>query len=261
MSKHIEINGRLVQVDKRCSDLKQRQKSHISQWLYDAYKKQVAENMTDDEALAPVFDKIDEAQIWIPEREIRNIYRSKKTKFKKRMEATVLKDRFKFDYNAAANYWLNKDANSQKMPREQVLERITAFIEAHNTCTLATASEDHVRCTPIEYNFVDNRFYFFSEGGLKFRGLKKNKHVGMAIYEPYNGFGNLKSLQIEGMASLVEPFSDEYLKVMEYKKIPETAMRNLPQPMALIKVVPEVFDYLDSDLKKEEFGSRQHYEV
>ncbi len=97
-----------------------------------------------------------------------------------------------------------------------------------------------MRCTPIEYNFVDNHFYFFSEGGLKFRGLKKNKHVGMAIYEPYNGFGNLKSLQIEGMANLVEPFSEECLKVMEYKKIPETAMRNLPQPMALIKVVPEV---------------------
>ncbi len=108
---------------------------------------------------------------------------------------------------------------------------------------------------------MDNRFYFSSEGGLKFRGLKKNKHVGMAIYESYNGFSNLKSLQIEGMASLIESFSEEYLKVMEYKKIPETAMRNLPQPMALIKVVPEVFDYLDSDLKKEEFGSRQHYEV
>ena len=108
---------------------------------------------------------------------------------------------------------------------------------------------------------MDNHFYFFSEGGLKFRGLKKNKHVGMAIYEPYNGFGNLKSLQIEGMASLVEPFSEEYLKVMEYKKIPEAAMRNLPQPMALIKVVPEVFDLLDSDLKKEDFGSRQHYVV
>ena len=63
------------------------------------------------------------------------------------------------------------------------------------------------------------------------------------------------------MASLVEPFSEEYLKVMEYKKIPESAMRNLSKPMALIKVVPEVFDLLDSDLKKEDFGSRQHYEV
>ncbi len=108
---------------------------------------------------------------------------------------------------------------------------------------------------------MDNRFYYFSEGGLKFRGLKKNKHVGMAIYEPYNGFGNLKSLQIEGTASLIEPFSEEYLKIMAFKKIPEEAMRNLPQPMALIKVVPAVFDLLDSDLKKEEFSSRQHYDV
>ncbi len=261
MSKHIKVNGKLVQANKRYSDLKMKQKSQISQWLYDAYKKQVAENLSDDEVLTAVFKKIDEAQIWIPDREIINIYRSKKIKFKKRMEATVLNDSFKFDYNAAANYWLNKDKHSQKMPRDQVLKKITAFIETHNTCTLATASEGHVRCTPIEYNFIDDRFYFFSEGGLKFRGLKKNKHVGMAIYEQYNGFGNLKSLQIEGMANLVEPFSEEYMKVMEHKKIPESAMRNLPQPMALIKVMPKVFDYLDSDLKKEEFGIRQHYEV
>jgi hypothetical protein len=41
----------------------------------------VAENITDDDALAPVFDMIDEAQIWIPEQEIRNVYRSKKIKF------------------------------------------------------------------------------------------------------------------------------------------------------------------------------------
>jgi hypothetical protein len=81
MSKHIEVNGKLVQANKQYSDLKQRQKSQISQWLYNAYKKQVAENITDDDALAPVFDMIDEAQIWIPEQEIRNVYRSKKIKF------------------------------------------------------------------------------------------------------------------------------------------------------------------------------------
>ncbi|HAP32951.1 MAG TPA: hypothetical protein DCQ46_00410 [Lachnospiraceae bacterium] len=86
MSKHIEVNGKLVQANKRYGDLKMKQKSQISQWLYDAYKKQVAENLSDDEALAPVFAKIDEAQIWIPEREIRNIYCSKKIKFKKRRE-------------------------------------------------------------------------------------------------------------------------------------------------------------------------------
>ncbi len=117
MSKHVMVDGKLLQTNKKYSDLKQRQQANISQWLYDAYKKQVAENLTDEEALTPVFDKIDEAQIWIPEHEINRIYRSKKIKFRKRMEATVLKDSFKFDYNAAANYWLNKDAHSKKMPR------------------------------------------------------------------------------------------------------------------------------------------------
>lgn len=99
----VEVKGKLVQANKRYSDLKQRQKSQISQWLYNAYKKQVAENITDDEALEPVFAKIDEAQIWIPEKEIRAQYRGKKIKFKKRMEATVLHDSFKFDAISGAH--------------------------------------------------------------------------------------------------------------------------------------------------------------
>ncbi|ETP71799.1 putative flavin-nucleotide-binding protein [Lachnospiraceae bacterium JC7] len=166
-----------------------------------------------------------------------------------------------FDYDTAANFWINKDDQSKKMDRDKLFDRISKFIEIHNTCTLGTASEGHVRCTPIEYNFVDNKLYFFSEGGLKFRGLKNNKHVGVAIYENYNGFGNLKSLQIEGTAKLIEPLSDEYLKLLEYKKIPVDALKKLPHSMNLISVVPQSFDYLDSDLKKEDLSSRQHYDV
>lgn len=131
----------------------------------------------------------------------------------------------------------------------------------NNTCALATASADMVRNTPIEYNFVDGDFYFFSEGGLKFKDLKENKNVGLAIYEPYGGFANLKSLQVEGIANMVEPFFEEYLKIMEHKKIPVEAMKKLPQPMNLIKVVVKSFDYLESDFKKERYGSRQHLEV
>ena len=104
-------------------------------------------------------------------------------------------------------------------------------------------------------------FYFFSEGGLKFKGLKENKNVGIAIFEPYGGFGQLKSLQVQGEAVMVEPFSDEYLMLMEHKKIPVEAMKKLPQAMNLIKVVPTTYDYLDSELKKDGFGSRQHLEV
>ncbi len=168
---------------------------------------------------------------------------------------------WEMDYETAANHWAEKDKESVHMDEAVLKERIEEFIAGHNTCALATASADMVRNTPIEYNFVDGDFYFFSEGGLKFKGLKENKNVGLAIYEPYGGFANLKSLQVEGIASMVEPFSEEYIKIMEHKKIPVEAMKKLPQPMNLIKVVAASFDYLDSDLKKEGFASRQHLDI
>lgn len=167
---------------------------------------------------------------------------------------------WEMDYDAAARYWDDKSMTAPLMITGELKARIDKFISAHNTCALATASSDMVRCTPIEYNYLDGVFYLFSEGGRKFRALKDNKLVGMAIYEPYGGFGNLKSLQIEGRAEIIEPFCDEYMKMLEYKKIPVETIRKMPQPMNLIKITPESFDYLDSDLKKEGFNIRQHYD-
>jgi hypothetical protein len=64
-------------------------------------------------------------------------------------------------------------------------------------------------------------------------------------------------MQVSGIAEIIEPFSEEYDQLLTYKKIPKEAMQKLPQPMNLIKVVPNVIDYLDSDLKKNGYGSRQ----
>lgn len=162
------------------------------------------------------------------------------------------------DYDEAATYWIQKDRDSIRMDEELLKNRIEQFITAHNTCALATACDGFVRCTPIEYNYIGGLFYLFSEGGLKFKALKENKQVALAIYEPYGGFGKLKGLQVTGNAEIVEPFSGEYLKLLEHKKIPQEAMKKLPQPMHLIKITPSGYDYLDSDLKKEGASIRQH---
>ena len=168
---------------------------------------------------------------------------------------------WQMDYDVAAEHWAEKDKASVHMEPDALREKIDAFIQSHNTGALATACDAFVRCTPIEYNYVDGCFYLFSEGGLKFRALKENKNAGFAIFESYGGFGQLKGLQIMGTAEMVEPFSAEYLKLLEHKKIPIDAMKKLPTPMNLIKLVPDSFDYLDSDLKKGGFGSRQHLEL
>ena len=168
---------------------------------------------------------------------------------------------WEMDYDSAASLWVEKDKDSVHMEEAALKDKIEEFVNAHNTGALAAAAGDFVRCTPIEYNYVDGSFYLFSEGGLKFKALKDNKHVAFAIFEPYTGFHQLKSLQVMGVASMVEPFTDEYLKIMEIKKIPVDAMKKLPLPLNLIKIVPESFDLLDSDLKKDGFGNRQHLDV
>ena len=87
MSKHKMINGKLLQMNKTYKDLKNRQKDKISGWMYEAYKKQVNEGLSNDEAFALVMDKINEAQIWVPEYEVEQKYNSMKSRFKNRMAA------------------------------------------------------------------------------------------------------------------------------------------------------------------------------
>lgn len=91
----------------------------------------------------------------------------------------------------------------------------------------------------------------------KFIGLEKNENVCLAIYDKYEGFGNLKSLQVMGKAELIEPFSDAYNRHAEIKKIPLSALEKLESPMHLICVTPIKIEVLFSDLKKDGYSSRQ----
>ena len=72
------VDGRLLQMNKSYGQLKQKQKEKISEWMYQAYRKQTSEKLSDEEALQLVFDRIEEAKIWIPDHEILNRYREKK---------------------------------------------------------------------------------------------------------------------------------------------------------------------------------------
>ena len=79
------VEGRLLQMNKSYGQLKQKQKEKISEWMYQAYRKQTSENLSDEEALQLVFDRIEEAKIWIPDHEILNRYWAKKNQFRKRL--------------------------------------------------------------------------------------------------------------------------------------------------------------------------------
>lgn len=158
-------------------------------------------------------------------------------------------------FREAAQYWNNKE--QIPVPTDELKKAVEEYINSNNTCALATGVGDYVRCTPIEYNFYEGKFWMFSEGGEKFIGLEKNNNVCLAIFDKYNGFGKLKSLQAMGKAQIIEPFSDDYKALAKYKKIPLATLEKLQPPMNLICVTPVKIEVLFSDFKKEGYTSRQ----
>lgn len=54
------------------------------------------------------------------------------------------------EYERAANYWKEKDADNVVMDRESLQKEIESYIMANDTCALATGAGSFVRCTPIK---------------------------------------------------------------------------------------------------------------
>ena len=91
MKNHASSNGRLVQENKKYSQLKQRQKEKIINWLYQGTKKYVAEHAAYPsgtevyDVVDSVYQNIQDAGIWIPYGEILRLYRAKLYKIRKNL--------------------------------------------------------------------------------------------------------------------------------------------------------------------------------
>lgn len=152
------------------------------------------------------------------------------------------------------------NANDKILEKGKMKEEIVAFIKEHNTCALATGSNDYMRCTPIEYLYINDNFYFITEGGLKFRGIIENKRAAVSIFEEYSGFNNLKGLQAEGETEIIDRDSDEYKMVMKVKGINPKFLENSPINMNLVRLKVSKFEFLNSDFKKMGYDAKQVYE-
>lgn len=161
------------------------------------------------------------------------------------------------EFNTAESFWERRDEREAKLPEADIQRWIDGFLGSHKVLALATACEDLVRCTPLEYSWHDGALWIFTEGGKKFHALRKSPHAAAAIFDTESAFGGLASLQIEGEARTEEPFSDAYNAAAAFRHIPLETLRKLPEPMWLIRFVPLEYTCLCSEFKKQGYGVRQ----
>lgn len=97
MKNHEWVDGKLLQTNKKYSQLKMKQKEKIHEWMYtafrDSYKKtgMFPGKREDEEILSIVMDKIISADIWIPEYEVTRHYRKIKSNLNKRYKKEKVK--------------------------------------------------------------------------------------------------------------------------------------------------------------------------
>jgi|GEM_PF-427296 len=154
---------------------------------------------------------------------------------------------------------LNKP--NHEMIRKELKNEINKFIEINNTCTLATGSGDFIRNTPIEYTYYRDEFYFISEGGFKFKGILQNPNVCISIFNSYTSMNELKGMQISGESEIIPCWSEEYIELIKVKELNVESLKSLPFNLNLIKVVPRVFEFLNTDFKENGMDSKQYYFV
>ena len=155
------------------------------------------------------------------------------------------------------HFWKEQQKTAKHMDRDQALAHILNFIRNHNTCALATGTGDYVRCTPIEYTFMDEEFYLYSEGGDKFIGLEKNRNVSLAIFEYYGDKNDSHGLQVMGEATLYPPRCEKFKEVLAFKGIPYDVMKAAKVDVALIRITPKVYEMYDTDFVKAGYDVRQ----
>lgn len=164
------------------------------------------------------------------------------------------------DYEQAQQYWTSKEADARRMPAHELQAELDEFFAEHNTLALATGWGDYVRCTPLEYSYHDGAFWVFTEGGLKFRGLEHNSNVSFAVFDPYQGFGTIKSAQVMAVAGIVDPQSAEFVAAAAKRGLGGEALNKVRKSLHLLKMSPTRIDYLCSNLKARGFSVRQWVE-
>lgn len=155
------------------------------------------------------------------------------------------------------NFWVEQQKTAKHMDRGQALAHIVNFIQNHNTCALATGYGDYVRCTPIEYTYMDGCFYLYSEGGAKFIGLEKNQNVSLSIFEYYGDKNDSHGLQVMAEAELFPPRCELFKKVLAFKGIPYDVMKAAKVDVCLIRITPKSYEMYDTDFVKAGYDVRQ----
>lgn len=150
---------------------------------------------------------------------------------------------------------------------EPLRRQILAYLETHNTMTIASCHKDIPWAAAVFYASDEFDLYFFSNPRSRHgMNMATNNRVSAAIHEDYRDWREIRGIQLEGRAERLRspkllrhgweiyrkkfPFVDEFFRPGALFETVQTKLAGI----RMYQVVPEALWYLDNSLG---FGHRE----
>lgn len=140
---HKLVDGKLLQMNKQFRDLKRSQQEKINGWLFQEYRRLWMEDGREpqkkkDEIVHKVMELIHEAQIWIPETEVRKYFSGRVSRYRKRIHRELQQQ--PQGENLLTEKVIMAAVNGEKEAVQKVVEHYSDYID--ELCTFEEPQED-----------------------------------------------------------------------------------------------------------------------
>jgi len=108
---------------------------------------------------------------------------------------------------SAAHPWLEElPWPTDKMPRDQLYERIEHTLTMVNMGVLATTGKNGAIASPIEFYAEGLTAYMYPQpGSPKIKAMQSDPRVSFAVHTPVVGWVSCRGAQLFGQAEILEP--------------------------------------------------------
>ena len=124
---HVKVGNRLLQTDKKFSNLKMKQKDKIAEWEYEEtiayymkHGKFPADSKASEEIIHAVYDRIVSADIWIPYYEIERHYIGRCNKLNERAKKQMIMEKHRIEKVIFMNMCMIEDSEGNVLALDKV---------------------------------------------------------------------------------------------------------------------------------------------
>lgn len=144
----------------------------------------------------------------------------------------------------------------KELSKQELFHLVVALLKEQSLCVIATCSENVPRASTVEYFPIATTIYILTEGGMKIENITRNPNVSVAVHAPFAGWDTVRGIQITGLAQTGRRGSGVYEEGLDAFNKRRGQIGTVPDIMTIIKVKPNIIEYIDTSLGNKGFKVR-----